>query len=176
MREMPEAGRRRRVVWLANAVLVAVVAVGLLGVSAAVADEAPAPGRTEYVKRLEGICKPRALATKQAVQGMRADLRAEHLATAAAKFARASRLFAATVRAISPLPRPVEDQRTLGQWFHYLEQEESNLQRIVAVLRANQPVAFQHASARFVKSGERANNVVLAFGFNYCYFKLSRFE
>ena len=126
--------------------------------------------------KLEGICKPRALATKRAVQGMRADLRAERLAIAAAKFSQASRFFAATVREISPLPRPLADRAILASWFRYLAQEESNLQRIVAVLRADRPVAFQHASARFVTSGERADNVVLAFGFNYCYFKLSRFE
>jgi hypothetical protein len=148
----------------------------LLGAGVAVAEEAPAPGRAEYVTKLEGICKPRALATKRAVRGMRADLRAERLAAAAAKFSRAARLFAASVREISPLPRPLADRAILVRWFGYLDQEESNLRRVVAVLRADRPVAFQHASARFVKSGERADNVVLAFGFNYCYFKLSRFE
>jgi hypothetical protein len=151
------------------------VAIALL-TAAAAAAEAPAPSRAEYVANLEGICKPRALATKRAVQGMRADLRAERLAVAAAKFSQAANLFASTVREISPLPRPLADHVTLEHWFGYLAEEESNLRRIVAVLRANRPVAFQHASARFVKSGESADNVVLAFGFNYCYFKLSRFE
>jgi hypothetical protein len=154
----------------------ATVAVALLSTGIAAAEGVPAPSRPEYVARLEGICKPRALATKRAVQGMRADLRAEHLAVAASKFSQASRLFAATVREITPQPRPPADRATLAQWFQYLHQEESNLRRIVAVLRADRPVAFQHASARFVSSGERADDVVLAFGFNFCYFKLSRFE
>ena len=154
----------------------AAVAVALLSASIAAAGGAPAPTRSEYVARLEGICKPRALATKRAVQGMRADLRAERLAIAASKFSQASRLFAATVHEISPQPRPPADRPTLARWFQYLHQEESNLRRIVAVLRADHPVAFQHASARFVRSGERADDVVLAFGFDFCYFKLSRFE
>jgi len=168
--------RRAAMIRVATQIGVATLAVALLLVVAAAAEEAPGLGRAEYVARLEGICKPRALATKRAVQGMRADLRAERLAIAAAKFSRASRFFAATVREISPLPRPVADRGTLARWFGYLAQEESNLQRIVAVLRSDRPVAFQHASARFVRSGERADSVVLAFGFNYCYFKLSRFE
>lgn len=150
--------------------------IALISSAAAAAEEVPDPSRAEYVARLEGICKPRALATKRAVKGMRADLRAERLAAAAAKFSRAAHLFAATVSEISPLARPEADRATLALWFRYLAQEESNLNRIVAVLRADQPVAFQHASARFVRSGERADSVVLAFGFNYCYFKLSRFE
>lgn len=158
------------------AIGVATVAAALIFASAAGADEVAPPTRAEYVARLEGICKPRARATKRAVRGMRADLRAERLAIAAAKFARALRLFAATVRDISPLPRPSADRSTLSRWFGYLNQEEENLRHIVAVLHANRPVAFQHASARFVKSGEQADSVVLAFGFNYCYFKLSRFE
>jgi hypothetical protein len=160
---------------VATQIGVATFAIALL-FAAGAAAEAPAPSRAEYVAKLEGICKPRALATKRAVQGMRADLRAERLAIAAAKFSRASRFFAATVREISPLTRPLADRASLGRWFGYLAEEESNLQRIVAVLRADRPVAFQHASARFVTSGEHADNVVLAFGFNYCYFKLSRFE
>jgi hypothetical protein len=156
---------------------IAMAAIALASAAAALAaEEAPAPDRAEYVARLEGVCKPRALATERAVRGMRADLRAERLSTAAAKFSRASRLFAATVREISPLPRPPADRATLARWFGFLAQEQSNLRRIVTVLRADQPVAFQHASARFVKSGESADNVVLAFGFDYCYFKLSRFE
>ena len=154
----------------------AAVAVALLSVGITAAEGAPDPSRSEYVARLEGICKPRALATKRAVRGMRSDLRAERLAIAASKFSQASRLFAATVREISPLPRPPADRATLAEWFKYLHQEESNLRRIVAVLRADHPVAFQHASARFVRSGERADDVVLAFGFDFCYFKLSRFE
>ena len=160
---------------VAGRIWAAAVAMALLLAGIAAAEEAP-PSRAEYVAKLERICKPRALATKRAVRGMRADLRAERLAIAAAKFSQASRLFATTVREISPLPRPLADRATLARWFRYLAQEESNLRRIVAVLRANHPVAFQHASARFVTSGERANNVVLAFGFNYCYFKLRRFE
>jgi hypothetical protein len=154
----------------------AALAAALLFAAIAAAEEAPAPSRPQYVRELERICKPGALATKRAVRGMRDDLRAERLAIAAAKFARASHLFSATVARISPVPRPPADRATLARWFHYLGQEEANLHRIVLVLRADHPVAFQHASARFVRSGEAANNVVLPFGFNYCYFKLSRFE
>jgi hypothetical protein len=161
---------------LATRLGVATVAVAVLSAGIAAAEGAPAPTRSEYVAGLEGICKPRALATKWAVRGMRDDLRAERLAAAASKFSQASRLFAATVHEISPQPRPPDDRATLALWFHYLRQEESNLRRIVVVLRADQPVAFQHASARFVRSGERADDAVLAFGFDFCYFKLSRFE
>ena len=114
---------------IATRIGVATVAIALLFAAAADAEEAPAPSRAEYVAKLEGICKPRALATKRAVQGMRADLRAERLAIAAAKFSQASRFFAATVREISPLPRPLADRATLARWFRYLAQEESNLQQ-----------------------------------------------
>jgi hypothetical protein len=154
----------------------AAIAIALPFAGIAAAGEAADPSRGEYVAKLEQICKPGALATKRAVQGMRADLRAERLTIAAGKFARAWRLFSGTVSKIAPQPRPAADRAALGRWFHYLRQEEENLRRIVLVLRADRPVAFQHAAARFVRSGEAANGVVLAFGFNYCYFKLSRFE
>jgi hypothetical protein len=140
------------------------------------AAAAEAPTRPQYVAQLEGICKPRSDATQRAVRGFRADVRQERLAAAAAKFSRAKRIFAATVRAISPVPRPPADQRTLARWFVRLRREILYLGRIAAALRASNVARFQRVSARFIREGNRANNVVVSFGFTYCSFKPARFQ
>jgi hypothetical protein len=132
--------------------------------------------RPEYVARLEKICKPGSEATQRAVHGMRADVRSERLTVAAGKFAAAKRIFAGTVRSISVVPRPPEDARTLARWFADLDREKDYLGQIAATLRANDVAAFQRVSARFIHQGNRANNVVVSFGFNYCAFKPSRFQ
>jgi hypothetical protein len=164
--------RRMRRFWPA-ALVAAVLAVA---VGAAVASAATEPTRDEYVARLEGICKPGSDATERAVRGVRADVRAERLAVAAGKFARAERIFKQTVRSISVVPRPAEYRAPLSRWFAALGKEEAYLGQMVKVLRADDVAGFERVSARFIHEGNRANNAVVSFGFNYCSFKPSRFQ
>ncbi|HXF30683.1 MAG TPA: hypothetical protein VN522_04105 [Solirubrobacterales bacterium] len=154
-------------------IVVVAALLALLGGTVALAAEPPT--RTEYVGELEAICKPDALATQAAMRGARGDLQAERVAAATAKFAKATRIFGSTVKKISAVPRPPADETTLGNWFVLLERQESYLQQITAQLRAGKAIKAQRLTARFIHSGNLANNVVLAFGFNYCSFKFSRY-
>jgi hypothetical protein len=139
------------------------------------AAAAEAPTRKEYVDQLEAICKPDALATQRAMKGARADVRAERVAPAAAKFAKATKIFGGTVKKISPVPRPEADVTKLGKWFTYLKRQESYLQQITHQLRLEHATKAQRLTTRFIHTGNLANNVVLAFSFNYCSFKFSRY-
>lgn len=154
-------------------IVIVAALLALLGGAAAVAAEPPSRG--EYVAQLEGVCRPDAAATQVAMRGARADLRAERLAVATAKFAKATRIFGGTVKEIAAVPRPPEDKARLARWFGYLNRQESYLRRITAQLRAGRAIKAQRLTARFIHSGNLANNVVLAFGFNYCSFKFSRY-
>lgn len=141
--------------------------------AAAAAEELSRP---EYVAELEKICRPGSEATQRAVRGVRADIRAERLAIAGAKFARAQRIFAHTVSLISTVPRPQADRRTLARWFAALGRERIHLGRVADALRADDVARFQRTSADFIHQGNQANVVVVSFGFNYCSFKPSRFQ
>jgi hypothetical protein len=162
----------RRPRWAA----IAAIALIALSVGAAVASAETEPTRTEYVARLEQICEPGSNATERAVGGVRADVRAERLAVAAGKFARAERIFKNTVRSISVVPRPAADRATLSRWFAALGSEEIYLGQMAKVLRADDVAGFERVSARFIHEGNRANNAVVSFGFNYCSFKPTRFQ
>lgn len=153
--------------------IVTALLVGLL--LCGVAGAATAPSRSEYVAQLESICKPRALATEQATKGTRADITKGRLDSAAGKFDRASRIFAATVDAISPVQRPSADVARLAKWFTDLGRQEDYLTQITAQLRAGNTIKSQRLTARFIHSGNLANNAALPFGFDYCSFKFSRF-
>jgi hypothetical protein len=143
--------------------------------AAAAAPAAEAPTREEYVDRLEATCKPDALATQRAMKGAKADIRAERLAVAAKKFAKATAIYSGTIQHIAAVPRPPEDEARLGQWFTYLKRQVSYLGQITIQLRKDQPIKAQRLVSRFIHNGNLANNVVLAFGFNYCSFKFSRY-
>ncbi|HEX3737244.1 MAG TPA: hypothetical protein VHV53_06845 [Solirubrobacterales bacterium] len=157
---------------------VVVLAVLLLGssIGVAVSSAAEEPTRAEYVARLEQICEPGSDATERAVRGVRGDVRAERLAVAARKLARAQRIFTGTVRSISVVPRPAADRTTLSRWFAALGKEEVYLGQMVKTLRANDVAGFERVSARFIHEGNKANNAVVSFGFNYCSFKPSRLQ
>jgi hypothetical protein len=142
---------------------------------AAVAAAAEAPTRDEYVDQLEAICKPDALATQRAMKGAKADIRAERLAVAAKKFAKATAIYSSTVNQMGDVSRPEGDETKLSKWFTYLKRQVSYLRQITAKLRQDDPIRAQRLTARFIHNGNLANNVVLAFGFDYCSFKFSRY-
>lgn len=150
----------------------AFIAFALLAASAPAAE---APTRDEYVERLETICKPDAEATQRAMKGARGDVRAERLKVAAGKFAKATAIFGGTVEQISVVPRPSADRAKLGRWFTYLNRQESYLGQITEQLREDHAIKAQRLTARFIHNGNLANNVVLAFGFDWCSFKFSRY-
>ena len=147
----------------------------LLGILAISYAAEAAPTRSEYVTQLERVCKPRSEATQRAVKGTRSDVRSERLPRAAGKVAKAQRIFAGTVRSISTVPRPAADGSTLDRWFVALQRETAALGRTAAALRAEDVARFQRVWADFIHEGNKANNVVVSFGFNYCNFKPSRF-
>jgi hypothetical protein len=156
--------------------LVAVLVMLALAVPAGAASASPEPTRPEYVARLEQICKPGSEATQRAVRGFRADIRSERMRAAGAKLGKAKRIFVHTVNSISGVPRPAADRATLSRWFAALGREELHLEKTVAALRAEDVARFQRESADFIHEGNKANNVVVSFGFNYCAFKPSRFQ
>lgn len=148
----------------------------LLALTVASLATATELSRSEYVTRLEKICKPRSLATTRAVRGTRADVQSERFALAAAKFAKARNIFAGTVSAIKKVPRPVADSATLSRWFVALDRETTYLDRSIAALRAENLPRFQRESAQFFRQGSKSNNIVISFEFDYCAFKSSRYE
>jgi hypothetical protein len=153
-------------------IAIALLAAALLAADAGAAE---APTREAYVARLEAICKPDALATQRVMKGAKADVRAEQLAVAARKFAKADAIYSGTVKQIAAVPRPEADAAKLSKWFTYLGRQVSYLERITAKLRQDNPIQAQRLTARFIHNGNLANNVVLAFGFDYCSFKFSRY-
>ena len=159
--------------WWWICVCLALAALVVVGVGSALADEGPT--RQEYVSQLEEVCKPDAEATQRAMKGARSDIQAERFDVAAGKFAKATRIFGSTVDKIAPVLRPPADKERLGKWFVDLRRQKSYLSQATSQLRAGRGVQAQRLIARFIHSGNLANNVVLAFGFNYCSFKFSRY-
>jgi hypothetical protein len=154
-----------------RSIVAAVLGLALLAGPAA----AEAPTRDEYVGALEAVCRPDVEATQRAMKGARGDIKSSRLDAAAAKFARGAAIFGATVKEIEVAPRPAADAAKLSKWFGYLRTQEAYLKQITAQLRLGHAIKAQRLTARFIHNGNLANNTVLAFGFDYCAFRFSRF-
>jgi hypothetical protein len=136
---------------------------------------ATAPNRVEYVSSLEKICRPGSNETVKAMGNARKDLKDGRVAIAAHKFERASKIYRHTLKAMSAVPRPAADTQRLKAWFGYLNRQQGYLTAIIANLKAGRTIKAQHLIADFIHTGNLANNEVLAFGFNYCSFKPTRY-
>ena len=151
------------------------VFLAVLALTAGTAAAAEGPTREEYVARLEAICKPDAIATERAMKGAKADIRAERLAVAAKKFAKGTAIYSGTIKRIAAVPRPEADVAHLDKWFTYLDRQVAYLRQITAQLRAGRLAKATRLLSRFIHNANLANNVVIAFGFDYCSFKFSRY-
>jgi hypothetical protein len=146
-----------------------------LGAAGAAAETTEAPTRGEYVSQLEKICRPGAEETQRAMKGVRDDIHASRIPLATHKFERAAKIFGRTIATIAKAPRPTADVARLKKWFSYLNRQEDYLQEITAQLRSGHTIKAQRLTARFIHNGNLANNVTLAFGFDWCSFKFSRY-
>ena len=122
------------------------------------------------------MCKPRAEATQRAMKGVRQDVRyPKRLPVAARKFDKGAKIFSGTIEKIGRVPRPAADTARLKEWFVYLNRQQAYLLEITEQLRMGHTIKAQRLTSRFIHNGNLANNVTLAFGFDYCSFKFSRF-
>lgn len=154
------------------AVFATLLVVSQLGAPARAED---GPTRGEYVAQLEAICRPDSEATQRTMDGVRGDVSDGRTALAAHKFGRGAKIFGGTVKAMAPVAQPAADAGRLRKWFVYLNRQEKYLKEVTAQLQAGHTIKAQRAIARFIHNGNLANEVVLAFGFNYCDFRFSRY-
>lgn len=162
-----------RLGWLNGVCAIMAIAM-LFGAGVATAEEILT--RDEYVNRLEGMCKPRAEATRRAMKGVRTDVRyPKRLPIAADKFGKGAEIFSGTIEMIGRVPRPAADAAKLKEWFVYLNRQEDYLQEITEQLQMGHTIKAQRLTSRFIHNGNLANNVTLSFGFDWCSFKFSRY-
>jgi hypothetical protein len=152
------------------------LAVTLVAVAAAWADEAPAPSREEYVAQVDPICQKNTQANKRILKGASKKVNAGKLPQAGRQFARASAAFGRSLREIKGVPRPPADDARLHKWFHFLGIVKVNLAKVGKALRQRDKVKAVHEKIRAERSSNAANNVSFVFGFKYCHLKAAEFR
>lgn len=165
---MKETATKRRRVQAA----LTVIAVAALPVPLATATELT---RTEYVARVEPICKRNVEANRRIFKGAKAEVEAGKLKQASRHFTRAATAFEKTIRQIEEVPGPAADEAKLSRWLGYLHTESDYVRRIGKALAAEQKHRAESLSVLLNRNSTRANNAALGFGFDYCRIDPSRF-
>jgi hypothetical protein len=150
-------------------VLAALVA--LLAVPALAAEVT----RDSYKEAVEPICKVNAQANDRILGGVRDEVKADKLRSAATKFAKAAKVLKTTIGQLKPVPRPSADQQRLGKWLGYIESEARLFESAAASLRAGNKTAASAKVIKLTHNATQANNVVIPFEFHYCKFEPSKY-
>lgn len=124
--------------------------------------------RDEYKEAAEPICKTSAKENERILSGVRKEVKQGKLKTAAAKFAKASKVQAKTLKQLEALPRPAADEARLTKWFSYLKIEAELFEQAGRKLKAGDKPGAEHVFAKLTPNANKANNQVLPFEFHYC--------
>ena len=141
-------------------------------VSLAVASD---PTRPEYVAAAEPICKANTVANRNILRGTRQDVRDGKLKRAGRKFQRAARALDGTITSLEGLPQPSEDTAILTRWFDRLNEEADLLDRVAKQLKTGKADGVGRYVLELRSTANKANNVVLTFGFEYCLLQPARY-
>lgn len=131
--------------------------------------------RAEYVEESEPICKANTVANRSILRGARDDIRQGRLKRAGWKFHRAARALDRTIRRLERLPQPSPDVAILARWFGQLKKEARLLDRVAKQLKANKKAGLGRYILRMRHTANKANNIVLTFGFEYCLLQPARY-
>ena len=131
--------------------------------------------REEYKDAAEPICKASTKANEGILAGVRKEVKKGQLKTAAAKFAKASKEQAQTLRELEALPRPSADEARLTKWFSYLKIEAELFSTAGKKLKAGDKTGAQKLVVKLVDNTNRTNAQVVSFEFHYCWFEASKY-
>jgi hypothetical protein len=151
------------------------VAVAVLAVAVPLALAAEVASDEEYVERAEPICKRNVEANKRIFKGAKGEVKRGELKKASRHFLRASRAFGRTIRQLARVPRPSQSTAKLGKWLTALRKEKQTVQKIGRALAKGNKRRAESLSLELRRNSNRANNIVLGFGFDYCLIDSSRF-
>jgi hypothetical protein len=141
-------------------------------VSLAAAEETT---RDSYREEAEPICKRNTEANERILKGVRAEVKAGKLKSAAKQFAKAAMALEGTVGELKALPRPAADTARLGRWLATVEEEAGYFKRVSSLLKAGKKSQAQKMVVRLTSNAQKANNMVIVFEFHYCRLEPSRF-
>jgi hypothetical protein len=152
--------------------LVAALMLALILAASAFAAEV---SRDEYKEAAEPICQANTKANEKILAGVKKEVRAGQLKTAAAKFTKASGALKQTLKELEAVPRPAADEARLAKWFGLVKVEAELFGQAGQKLKGGDKAGAEHIVTKLTQNANKANLEVLPFGFRYCRLEPSKF-
>jgi hypothetical protein len=154
-----------------TALLAALAALMLLAVPAFAAETT----RDEYKAQVEPICKTNKEASEKYLKGVKTLVKKDQLKQAGAAFSKAAAALEKAEKQLAAVPQPEADSAKLGKWLSDIKGEVSLMKTIAAKFKAGNKAKGSSLSVKLTHNANVANNLVIAFQFNYCKIDPSKF-
>ncbi len=153
------------------------ITMALVAVLAATAFGATSPDQTResYAVAVEPICKKNTKTTERQLGGVRKLVQEGKLKAASRKVGPAVASGNQAVKEIKQVPQPVADAPKLKKWIGFLEKEQKLLGELRKALKDEHKPRVQFLTLKLTQNGNKANNSVLGFEFDYCLIPTDQF-
>jgi hypothetical protein len=153
--------------------IVATLAVGAIA-SSALASAAEVT-RSSFKEAVEPICRTDTQANERIFAGVKQEVRRGKLKPAATKFTKAAKALKSAIAQIQKVPAPAADAVRLSKWLGKVSNEAGYFEAVATKLKAGDKAGAEHLVNKLSTEANAANNVVLAFEFQYCRLEPARF-
>lgn len=131
--------------------------------------------RSEYVARVEPICRSETAAHQDALRGVEAMVRRGQLRRAAPRVKRAAAALRSAVARIAAVPPPPADATRLSRWIGFAREGVSLLGEMATDLERGDRRGAQGDAGQLLREARRANATTVGFDFDDCRINPARF-
>jgi hypothetical protein len=161
----PKTKTARRIALLALGAILASTAIALADTT-----------RPAYVAAVEPICKTNSDANKKILKGAKAKVKQGKLGPAGTQFLKAAAALTKAEGQLAAVPQPSADAAKLTKWLSDISAEAKLLKKIGTTLKAGNKNKAENYVITLTHNANTTNNLVIAFGFNYCRQNPSRYS
>ena len=154
-----------------SALLAALAALMLLAVPAFAAET-----RDEYKTEVEPICKTNKQESEKFLKGVKTMVKQDKLKQAGTAFANAGAALESAEKQLAAVPPPAADSAKITKWLSDIKGEAALMKTIAAKFKAGNKAKGSSLSVKLTHNATVANNLVIAFQFNYCKIDPSKFS
>jgi hypothetical protein len=155
-----------------TALLAALAALMLLAVPAFAAEVS----REEFKAQVEPICKKNKQESERFLKGVKTLVKKDKLKQAGTAFSKAANALEKAEKQLAAVPEPTADEAKLGKWLSDIKGEVKLMRQIATKFKAGNKAKGSSLSVKLQHNATTANNLVIAFQFNYCKIDPSKFS
>lgn len=145
----------------------------LLTASFAFAEEVT---RDSYREAVEPICKTNKQASDRILSGVKDMVKKDKLAQASQAFAKAATALEKAQKQLAAVAQPPADAAKLTKWISEIKGEVALMKTISTKFKQGNKSKATSLAVKLQNNANKANNLVIAFQFNYCKIDPSKYS